>query len=209
MVPKRDAILVLGSGVRAGGALPTWVNARIRRAVELYSGELVIALSAGTPHRPPPVDDRGFPIFESVAAAHVLIRAGIPADRIRVETCSYDTIGNAFFARLIHTDPLELRNLLVITSDFHLPRTEAVFRWVYSLTPTHLEFEGVADPLMDVATFRERSAREECSLKSLLALAPSITTFRQLHEWIFTRHGAYAAGIERRETASPAALDSY
>jgi hypothetical protein len=64
-----DAILIPGGGVREGGLLPSWVRCRLDRALELHRGEFVIALSAGTPHRPPPLDDNGFPIFESVAAA--------------------------------------------------------------------------------------------------------------------------------------------
>jgi len=90
--------------------------------------------------------------------------AGIPPEQILTETHSYDTIGNAFFSRVLHVDPLGLRRLLIITSDFHLPRTEAAFRWVYGLEPAaspyDLHFEGVADPGMDPEVLRERESRE-------------------------------------------------
>jgi uncharacterized SAM-binding protein YcdF (DUF218 family) len=92
-----DAILIPGNGVRAGGELPYWGRLHPDRAVQMYIGECAIALSAGTTQRPPPVDVRRFPTFESVAAARYLMGRGIPAERILTETQSYDTIGNAFF----------------------------------------------------------------------------------------------------------------
>ena len=61
--------------------------------------------------------------------------AAFRSSRILAETCSYDTIGNAFFARTVHTDPRGLRRLLIVNSKFHMPRTEAIFRWVFGAAP--------------------------------------------------------------------------
>jgi hypothetical protein len=211
-MPLSDALLVPGGGVRAGGALPSWVRVRLDRARELYSGEFIITLSAGTPHRPPPLDDEGFPILESVAAARRLIESGIPADRILIETSSYDTIGNAFFAKVIHTDPLGLRRLRIITSDFHAARTQAAFEWVYSLAPNGAEYElkvePVEDPELDPALRRARSAKEEASLAELRRLAGHIHSWRDLHLWLFTRHGAYAPAKTRERPDIDRAADS-
>ena len=90
-----DAILIPGGGVREGGTVPSWVQGRFDLAVRIHQGEYIVALSAGTTHRPPPVDENGFPIFESAAGARYLMQAGIPAEQILTETNSYDTIGNA------------------------------------------------------------------------------------------------------------------
>ena len=190
-----DAILIPGGGVREGGVVPSWVQRRFDRAVLIHQGEYIVALSAGTTHRPPPSDTQGFPIFESVAGARYLIEAGIPADRILTETHSYDTIGNAFFSRVMHVDPRRLRRLLVITSDFHLPRTMAIFRWVYGLEPQsvpyELHFESVADPSMDMDVLRDRQDRERESLIVVVDLARRITSMEAFHRWLFTEHGAY------------------
>lgn len=190
-----DAILVPGGGVREGGIIPAWVQRRFDRAAFLQRGEYIVALSAGTTHRPPPSDAFGFPIFESVAGARYLMEAGIPAERILTETHSYDTIGNAFFSRVMHADPRRLRRLLIITSDFHLPRTEAVFRWVYGLEPQRvdyeLHFEAVSDPSMDLDVLHEREQRERESLHVVEALALRITSMEEFHRWLFTEHGAY------------------
>jgi hypothetical protein len=156
-----------------------------------------VALSAGTTYRPPPLDRTGFPIYESAAGARYLLAAGVPRNRILVETQSWDTIGNAFFSRVIHADPLEMKRLLVITSDFHLPRTELAFRWIYGLTPgdlsRQLDFTGVSDPEMDPAVFAERQEKERKSLEGLKALSRKITTMQEFHHWLFTAHDAYNA----------------
>ena len=113
---KYDAIIIPGGGVRENGALPLWVTRRLDRAVELHSGEYIITLSAGTVHKTAILNESGFPVFESAAGANYLLKQGMKPEKILSETISYDTIGNAYFARIIHVDPMELRKLLVITS---------------------------------------------------------------------------------------------
>ena len=194
---ERDATVILGNGLREDGLLPSWVRSKLDRAIELFRGEYLIPSSAGTAHRPPPLDARGFPIFESVAAARYLMERGIPADRILTETSSYDTIGNAFFTRVVHAEPRRMTHLLVIVSDFHRPRAEAVFRWVYGLEPRavafDLRFEAVGDPAMDPAMLHARSERERQRLRDVTELIPRIVSFPDLHRWLFTEHEAYDA----------------
>lgn len=183
--------------MREGGRLPSWVARRLDRAVQLRRGGYIMTLSAGTTHRAPPVDGRGYPIFESAAAAQYLVERGVAADRILVETHSYDTIGNAFFSRVVHADPAGLRRLLIVTSDFHLARCEAAFRWIYGLEPKaysyELSFEPVCDPDMPAGVLAERRERERKSLEDLLGVAERIRTVRDCHRWLFTDHGAYNA----------------
>ena len=198
-----DAILVPGGGVRAGGELPLWSRRRLDRALERWQGEPIIALSAGTVHRPPPLDPAGYPIFESVAAARYLIERGVPASSVLVETCSYDTIGNAYFARVIHVDPRGFRRLLIITSDFHLSRTEAVFRWVFGLgaraSRYRLVFEGVSDAGTPPEILAARREREAASLRSLRETQDRIATWDDFVSWLFGVHDCYAvAGSPRR-----------
>jgi len=196
-VEQYDAILIPGGGVRQGGLLPSWVQRRLDRAIEVDCNGYILALSAATPYRPPPLDENGFPIYESVAAARYLMEAGVSPERILTETQSYDTIGNAFFSRVIHVDPLRLCRLLVITSDFHLARTESVFRWVYSLEPkavaSEVYFEGVDDPGMPAHVLKNREEKERKSLESFLRIKDRIATMPECHRWVFTEHNAYNA----------------
>jgi hypothetical protein len=191
-----DAILVPGGGVRQGGELPIWVKRRFDKVLEIYNNEYIITLSAGTLLKPPPLDNRGFPVFESVAGAKYLINNGIPPKHILVETCSYDTIGNAFFARVIHVEPRRFRKLLIITSEFHMPRTDSIFKWIFSLKPIvdsyELNFLAVSDEGMDEKALSARKMAERVNLAKLAMTKKRIQTLEELHKWLFTRHDAYS-----------------
>ncbi len=199
---RYDAILVPGGGIHANGDLPPWVKNRFDRALTVRTEEYIIPLSAGTVHKPPPLDSEGYPIFESVAGGRYLEKHGIPPDHILTETFSYDTIGNAYFARLIHVDPCHFCKLLIITSAFHMPRTEAIFRWIYRLPPTDfdLTFEVVPDEGIDVPALEARRAIETQSLSSIEPIMGCITSIEALHNWLFSEHGAYQLHRPRLET---------
>jgi uncharacterized SAM-binding protein YcdF (DUF218 family) len=195
-----DVILVPGGGVRRGGELPPWVKRRLDLAGQLSLNEPIVALSAGTVHRPPPLDDKGFPIFEATAASDYLITQGIEPNRILTETCSYDTIGNAYFSRVIHVDPAQFKKICIITSDFHLPRTEAIFRWIYGMDDPEnsyqLTFKSVPDTGIPDKVLRARIEREKASLNQFIETRNRILTLKQLHDWLYTEHAAYAAGSQ-------------
>ena len=92
----------------------------------------VLCLSAGTAHAPQLLSPSGLPVWEATASAAHCLRGNAslglpgvaPPTDVLVETTSYDTIGNAYFARVGHTDVAGWRRLLVITSDFHMERSK-------------------------------------------------------------------------------------
>ena len=58
----------------------------------------------------------GLPIWESTASAAYL-QSKYNLDNIYVEKTSYDTIGNAYFARTSHTDIVGWKRLLIVTNE--------------------------------------------------------------------------------------------
>lgn len=201
-----DAILIAGGGVRDGGELPPWIRRRFDRAMELHSGEHLIALSGGTVHRPPPLDSAGFPILESIAGARYLMKRGVLASKILVETSSYDTIGNALFARLIHTDPRGFRRILMITSEFHMERTVEIFRWVFAASPDHgydLHFEATENTGIAAADLEARRPQEQSRISDLQPLKERLRTLPDIHQWLFTEHAAYAPGQKPARHSDP------
>jgi uncharacterized SAM-binding protein YcdF (DUF218 family) len=190
-----DSILILGGGVRDGGELPPWARARYDLALERQTGEPLVCLSAGTTHRPPPLDEAGFPVLECVAGARYLISRGISPRQIRLEAASYDTVGNAYFAKLLHVDPAGWRRILVITSESHLPRTRAIFEWVFGLGPHTYRLDFTASPDVGLTPEQDRARRqkEAQALKLFRRESANISTARELNEWIFTVHRAYAS----------------
>lgn len=135
--------------MRENGELPPWVEQRLRAALQIApsSRQFVACLSFGTVHKPPPLDRSGFPISESRAAARWLVERGVRQSELLVEDLSLDTIGNAYYLRLLHVEPLRLRRIHVITNRFHLQRTEFIFRKVFSLDKLRvtLSFQAVDD----------------------------------------------------------------
>jgi len=204
-----DAVLVPGGGLRPDGSVPPWVRRRLDRAIEVRANAYVMPLSRGTVHKPPPLDDAGFPVGEADACADYLRRRGVPDGRILVESFSVDTIGNAYFSRVVHADPLGLRRLHVVTSRFHIERTEAVFGWVYGMPPDgfRLSFEAVGDDGLDPAALAARAEKERAALAALAPTMERVRTLRALHRWLFFEHEAYRG--RRPATAVGAALASY
>jgi uncharacterized SAM-binding protein YcdF (DUF218 family) len=191
-----DLIIVPGGGVQPDGSVAPWVENRLDRALGLRNGAPILCLSAGTMHKPPPVDAYGYPVFEALAGARYLLDRGLDPHAIYLEFASYDTIGNAFFARTTHTDLRDWRKLLIVNSAFHMERTEAVFRWVFGLSPQlgyELTFETVPDRGMPQDDLAVRRAREQASLERVKRLANEIRSMSELHRFLFTEHQAYTA----------------
>ncbi len=212
MRKEYQAILIPGGGLTDKGGLPEWTKARLELALKSNrENPFFITLSAGTTHKAPPLNPQGFPIFESQAAAYYLASRGISPEKILLETSSYDTIGNAYFARVIHTDPRNLKRLLVITSEFHMARTKAAFEWVFGLTPNdgyELDFLTSENIGISEEVLRERKGREAESVKKLEEKIRRISTLSDFHTWLFLEHSAYAVGKEK-ENVSGNVLSSY
>lgn len=210
---KLDCILIPGGGLLPDGTLPPWTVSRLNRALELADKTAWIGLlSGGTVHKPPPLNREGFPLHESRQAAAFLTRSGIKSAKLLTEISSYDTIGNAYFSRLLFAEPFALERLLVITSAFHMPRTEAIFRWVYSLAPVpvnfQLSFESVSDLGLSGQALTARQSREAESLRKVQEKFRDITTLELIHHWLYTKHAAYAVNQEI-ETISKDELRTY
>jgi len=199
--PVYDAILIPGGGITDNHSLPTWIQKRFDLALELYRGEYIIPLSGGTIHKPPPLDSSGRPIFESRVGADYLIGKGIDPRKIFCETASYDTIGNAFFSRVQHVDPAGFRRLLIITSATHMPRTKAIFQWIYGLQSQTgdndytLSFKASPDLGLKKEHLDARIRKEQEGLANVIALSKKICTFESFHRWLFLEHGAYSVSV--------------
>lgn len=210
---KYDAVIILSGGVRPGGGVPKWVERRLDRGIELINDtKYLICTSAYTPHKAPLLDDKGFPILDSFAMGNYLIKKGVDKNKILLETTSFDTLGNAYFTRILHTDQINLRKLLIITSEFHMPRSKALFKWIFNLNPPQnpyqLSFETVSDDIIDPEILAPRIIKEQHSLDIVLELISKIKSMEDLHNWLFSQHSAYSLSPNKYKTPV-AALPSY
>ena len=200
-------VVIPGGGLAADGSPAAWVKPRLDAALAVEGCPPLVLLSAGTPYKAPLLNAGGFPITESKAYADYLVDRGCSRDRIFGDTWSLDTIGNAYFCRLMHCEPAGWRRLLIINSSFHMPRTRAIFDWIFSLTPTpqfyELSYIQVPNMGLDPAALAAREAKEAVALATLAPQIASIQTLSQAHEFIFHAHTAYR--YARAEVAAAAA----
>jgi hypothetical protein len=210
---KLNCILIPGGGLLENGELPEWTIARLETGFEYKDQtDWYILLSGGTVHKPPPLDQEGYPLYESRKAAEFLIRAGISPGRILTEISSYDTIGNAYFARMLFTDPLSLNRCLIITSEFHMARTQAIFEWIFSLNPLQhdykLSFASTSNRGLSTEILEARQKREKQSLDRLEETIQQIPTVLAFNKWIYSEHAAYSTK-KSKDTLSNEDLGSY
>jgi len=220
------AILVPAGGQQPEGGPPRHVALRLERAVELYRAAAepkpwIITTAWGTPHKPCPHDKAGFERHESADNAAFLLARGVPASHLLEESASLETVGNALYARLLHTDPLGLRRLAVVNNRWHMPRTRAVFGHVFGVPPAEgapapsyeLDFVEVEDGLApDV--LQARLKKEEASLPKFLpngSWQNSTRSLQDLHRWLHQENTAYSASrlLVERKPLDPQLLKSY
>lgn len=159
---------------------------------------------------------------EAADNALYLTRRGVPPDAILEESASLETVGNALFTRLLHTDPRGLRTLAVVNNRFHMPRTRAVFGHVFRVPPTsesepeaayELEYYEVEDHLP--ADVLQARLRKEAKSTPVFAEGGSwraqTRTLRELAGWLWRENTAYATKrlLEERLPPDPEVLKSY
>ena len=127
-----DVIIVLGAQVKPSGEPSVQLDWRLNTAVEMYFASPCPVIVCGAQG----VDE---PEPEADTMKSLLIKGGIPADRIYTDPVSTDTYQNIRNAKAI-IEELGLLRPLIITSDYHLPRAMAIAK-AEGFTP-----QGVASP---------------------------------------------------------------
>jgi len=218
--------IIVPAGGQAEGGPPPHVAARLEQAAHLYVESAypkpyIITTAWGTPHKPCPHDVAGFERHEAQDNARFLIDRGVPASHILEESVSLETVGNAYFARVLHTETRGLRRLAVVNNHFHMPRAQAVFEHVFRVPPTagepdtayELDFVSVDDRLsedvLEIRRQKEAGALPRFAPGGVWQLATP--TLRAMHEWLFQENTAYATKrlLEERKPLDPALLKSY
>ena len=196
-----DALIVLSGGILGENELSPWTKSRVDKALELKNfADYLIFTTGNSPYIPPILDPRGFPVTEAKAMSNYCLMNGGERERILLEERSTDTIGNAYFTRVLHTDIMQLANLGIVTSKFHMPRSKEVFKFMYNLEPLQfqydLDFLEVEDFGMDERAIKSRKEKEAKSLEIFLKSMRGIKSLHEFHKWINTKHKSYSAGLK-------------
>ncbi len=118
--PDYDAVVALGTRVRAGGRPSAGLRRRTGHAVHLaLEGRAGAVILCGGEGAHPPA--------EAQLMREMALAAGLPDERIVLEAASANTFENAVnAARILHDRGW--RRILVVSDGYHLPRALFVFR---------------------------------------------------------------------------------
>eukprot|EP01025_Chloroclados_australasicus_P035965 TRINITY_DN36599_c0_g1_i1.p4 TRINITY_DN36599_c0_g1~~TRINITY_DN36599_c0_g1_i1.p4 ORF type:complete len:277 (-),score=9.70 TRINITY_DN36599_c0_g1_i1:1431-2261(-) len=201
-----DAIIVLAGGLCEDGSLPKWVERRLDCAADIYLAQskepCILLTGGGTPHKPAIVNNLGHVLHESTACGSYLQNKGIQAAKMYKEIQSYDTVGNGYFSALLHVLPAGWQTLAVITSDFHMARTKAIFDKIYRLVAQefknqqkwyNLSYVNVSDEgIFEQDVLQARLAKEGTSCIQFEQDMQDITCLSEFHQWLHSTHLCYA-----------------
>ena len=222
-----ETLVVLAGGVGEDGLPHETVLRRLQRAAQLYKahkaatgrGLSIVCNGGGTTHKPKWVDGSGYSVPEAALMGRQLVQMGVSAEDIYAEGYSDDTIGNAFFARVMHIDVRpDWSRLRIITSEFQMKRTQAIYDWVFKgLQPLpaqgrEVTYDAVDDVgAMPAHALRRRRDKEEASLRAFVSGdLVKLTRLSQLHDFLFRRHSGYTSrGYLSKQRLSGALATSY
>ncbi|MAG60279.1 hypothetical protein CL619_00685 [archaeon] len=205
MSEEFDAIVILGGGLKEDLTLPIWVKVRVKKAIQVYKeqgSKYFILPTSSTPHVPIKLDNDGQPYNDSKAIAKELLENEIPKEKILMLDFARDTLGEAFFTRILFTDIRNLTKLCIITTKFQMPRAKHFFQETFALKPridyqlTFIESEniGITDEVLEM---REQS--EDNRVKNSVFNKRNIQTLADLHDYFCNGHLAYTPFAKQRE----------
>ncbi|MDR2524809.1 MAG: YdcF family protein [Oscillospiraceae bacterium] len=158
-----DCILVLGSPVGSGGAIPPLLENRLRVGAALYNAQVApVLLLSG--------DDGKDRSNETAAMRQYAVDAGVPSQDVYVDRAGYSTYESIYRAKQV----FGARRVLIVTQGFHLPRA------LYIAQRLGLESWGTPSDLQDYGNasylaLREYAARCKDFVLCIFKAAPADT----------------------------------
>jgi len=212
-----DVLFILAGGFNQQGEINEWVKRRLDYAIEIYNNnptkiKYIVCLGGGTYHKPPVSTLEGYTIHESTALVKYLLDNNIPKNILMREWFSYDTIANGYYSYINYSKIRNWKNIMVITSDFHIKRTKLIFEWIYSLEKDEkyiFNFIGVSDEGLNKEIIKIRTKREKNSINNLKKIINRINTLEKFHIWFHTEHDCYNCNFNSKELIKNNEKQSY
>ena len=194
MIKKKDAIIILGGGIELDGSLPKTPQLRVEKGVDLYKQGVAPYLVMSTKWSF--LNEYIPPRTEAAAMKEYAITLGVPEKSILMEEKSTDTIGNAYFVKVDLLKPHKWKNIVVVTSEYHIARSRYLFHKICGSGYT-IEFVSSNNGIPP------KDLPEKVALqKKLLALAKKLLDSVQegddetIKKLLYTKHPGYAKDPE-------------
>lgn len=121
---RHDAIIVLGEPIDSNGDMGSELKSRLDAALKSFKNKdagFIIVSGGKTSHNKPNFS-------EAEGMKRYLVKNGVNPKFILKEEYSKDTIGNALFTKTRILDEKRWENIIVVTSDYHIPRARYIFK---------------------------------------------------------------------------------
>ena len=193
--PVERAILVLTNGLSSATEASESTKRRLDKAAEIYRlNDLVITSTGYTINKKPFLDKNGYPVLESVVSGrYLMINHAIAESSLIAESFSRDTIGNIYIAFQLIILPLKIREVVIVTSAYHLERVKEIVDLVQAAFnyPFLIKFEKAVDPSFIEEVMKAMQERELQSIKNVQQLKHKLVSAQQFSQWFFAEHAAY------------------
>jgi len=125
---KFDCIIVLANEMDKEGNLNLESTARIKLACDSYFNKRSTTLiTCGWNYR------KDSNLFIGDVLKNYAVNLGVPSEKIITELNSRDTVGDAFFTKSNILKNNGWKNLLIVTSDYHVFRTSSIFKFIFGI----------------------------------------------------------------------------
>lgn len=102
-------------------------KSRAAKAVEIFNEyEISYIVTCGWAYR----SDSNIKIAEAFKT-YLVDEMGVNPGKVITEVNSRDTVGDAFFTKVNHASRLNWRSVCVVTSNYHVARTNEIFNFIY------------------------------------------------------------------------------
>ena len=163
---RKDAIVILSNKLTPDRNLNEESKLRVEKGVELYKegiSSLIIMNGGPGLFTEETIEGkcvpRGTHPVQSEVMRDYAVSLGVPNNKVLIQDFSSDTLGEAYFVKEMFLFPMHLRNITVVTSDYHIKRAEIVFHQIlgpdYSTEFISVKTEFENDP--DTIEREERS----------------------------------------------------
>jgi len=163
-----DSIVVLSNRINLDGTLQEDVRARMDKAIQIYNLGDVETLTASGNHDP---KDKDAICNHAEAMRRYAITQGVLPEKILKEDTSLETVGQAYFTKVNLALPRNWEKLVVVSSDYHLPRVIRIFDLIFG--PQFLML--YANSQTALSQDPEAISKERRSLETFLGHFGSVT----------------------------------
>lgn len=168
---RKDAIVILSNKLTPERNLNEESRLRVEKGVELFKiGISNCIVMNGGPGLFTEETDEGRCVPRGTHPVHCevmkdyAVSLGIPRDRILMQDYSSDTVGEAYFVKEIFLFPMNLKDIIIVTSNYHIKRVRKIYKHILGSNYS-IEFVGVKT---EMCNDPETIAREERSLNRFL-----------------------------------------